>query len=121
MKHTFIFAREEGLHGITAAALLTIDDSRRAEPCRTREDALKLFCGAVTDWLNETEAGETLWQMTVEGFNIGDFMLHGVALRFDFQPYLQKWGIAIDECSQIAWDARVSYDKILNINPPIET
>lgn len=112
MKHSFMFTRQEGLHGITAAAVLTI--STEGPAATTHEEAFDRFKKAVSDWLRETEAGHSAWERSVQNFNIADFISDVDRSAPEFVERLERHGVTIHEADTVAWDQHVEFDKVLH-------
>ena len=109
MKHTYLFTRQEGLEGVTAAAVMTLETD---PPANTHEEAFKLFEEAVTRWLNDTEAGKS--EEYADDFNIADFLMSSARRSWEFILVSKKLGFRILEADTIAWDHQLSYDRVLN-------
>ncbi len=111
MRHTFFFAREEGIDGVTAAAVLTIDLSNPVAV--THVEVFERFTTAVTEWLRETDEGREAWEQSSYDFNIGDFV-SGVNLKKSpFVEIASRHGLVVWEADTIAWDHMIAFDRIL--------
>ena len=64
MKHTLLFERLEGFHGITASAICSFESKQR--------NGFTALSSAVTRWIDETTEGADAYSASCEDFNIGD-------------------------------------------------
>lgn len=107
MRHTFLFARNEGLHGVTAAAVLTI--GTESPSADSHDEALERFKLCVTDWVKETQEGREAWER-FDDFNIGDVLNHDLWRNLQFAMITDRHGVVIHEMDSLAWDQMVPYD-----------
>jgi len=115
MKHTFLFVRQEGLSGITNAAVLTID---YAVAVAGVADALKAFKKGVNQWVAETSAGRRCWEESSEGLNIGD-LLNEDTDDPEFKAILWQHQVKIVEMRSIEHDATEANDLVLASDPEV--
>lgn len=109
MRHTFLFARQEGIHEITAAAVMTLVTTPAAE---SHDEAMGRFTKAVTRWLNDTEEGRK--EPYADDFNIADFLSSPASNSVEFDRIAASFGVKVTEASTLAWDQLQQYDRILN-------
>ena len=115
MKHTFLFVRQEGLSGITNAAVLTID---YAVAVACADDALAAFKKGVNQWVAETSAGRHCWEESSEDLNIGN-LLNEDTDDPEFKAILEQHNVAITELRSIWHDATVACDTVLATAPEV--
>lgn len=119
-KHTYLFTRQEGMEGVTAAAVLTLDTGIRHTPLEDSEEAFKLFEAACTDWLNKTDEGKQSWADSGEDFNIGDFLNDGVHEQQSFMNFCQHYGFVVEVAQGVCHDTQFCYDHVLNLQSPLD-
>jgi hypothetical protein len=115
MKHTFLFVRQEGLSGITNAAVLTID---YAVAVAGVADALEAFKKGVSQWVAETSDGRRCWEESSENLNIGDLLNEDIN-DVEFQTIMSQHNVVILRMCSIEHDATEAFDLVLATAPEV--
>ena len=91
-RHTILFTRHEGMSGMTNAAVLILETADDAASCT---DATEMFKRGITEWVNDTQAGREVWEVSREDLNIGNLLLAQPQDDEEFVTILRRHGVKL--------------------------
>ena len=113
-RHTILFTRHEGMSGMTNAAVLILETADDAASCT---DATDMFKRGITEWVNDTQAGREVWEVSREDLNIGNLLLAQPQDDEEFVTILRRHGVKLLSMEGLSWDATEDYDTVLPEEP----